>query len=154
MRYGRMYSGGYVATTASTAAGKEIAHILSGSSAVTVLHEVVIGVRSSDSQMACFSICHAGTTGAPGSTVAVSPLQIGDAAFGGAVYAVAATNATGLTYIHRETVNQLNGFHYLPPPELRPIIKPSGHIVIRRETSVVGSTDIAYDINCVFEEIG
>lgn len=154
MSYGRMYASGYLATTASTVGPKELLMLYSGTSAVTVVHEVVVGARSSDSQMVTFTLALAVTTNAAGSTQAVNALASQDATFTGNVYGVASSNATGLSYYHRETVNQLNGFHYLPTPECRPILKPGARLVLRRETSVVGSTDIAYDVHILFEEIG
>lgn len=147
---GRIYSSGYANTTASTVV-KELFNIQSAASAITVLHEVLIGNRSSVSEMVAYSICRTGTTGVLGTTAAIAPLNVGEPAFGGVVAGVAgSSNATGLTVLYRENVNILNGWHYLPAPEDRIFIQPSAKVVIRRESS---PTDNAMDVTVILEEI-
>jgi len=152
MKYGRMFASGFVGTTVSTAA-KELLHVLCSSSHVVAVHEVAITGRSTSSEFMTVGIAFAGTTAGVGSTLALTPLVQGQTACSGNVYGVATTNATGLTYVYKETVNVLNGFHWIPTPECRPIIKPGGRLVVRRET-VTTATDYAVDAHIVFEEIG
>lgn len=151
MKYGRMFASGYVGTTASTAA-KELIHVLCSASHVIAVHEVAITGRSTSSEFMTVGIAFAATTNAVGTTCALTPLVQGQTACSGNVYGVASSNATGLTYVYKEAVNVLNGFHWIPTPECRPIIKPGGRLVVRRETTV--ATDFAVDAHIVFEEIG
>lgn len=149
---GRMFASGYANTTVSTAA-KELLHVLSGSSNVTRIHEVIITGRSTSNEPLAIGIAFAGTTGVVGTTAAITNLQQAGTTAWGNVYGVAgSSNATGLTYVYRETVNLLNGFHWLPTPELRPTIKPGGRLVVRRENTTTG-TDYAVDAHIAFEEL-
>lgn len=153
MSVGRMFVSGYANTTISTAA-KELLQVLCGSSNVTKVHEVIVTGRSTSNEPLAVGIAFAATTGVAGSTAAITNLSQGDTTAWGNVYGVAgSSNATGLTYVYRETVNLLNGFHWLPTPELRPVIKPGGRLVVRRENTTTG-TDYAVDIHIAFEEIG
>ena len=152
MSYGRMFASGYVGTTASTAA-KELIHVLCSASHVIAVHEVAITGRSTSSEYMTVGIAFAGTTGVVGTTCALTPLCQGQTTCSGNVYGVAgSTNATGLTYVYKEAVNVLNGFHWIPTPECRPIIKPGVRLVVRRESIV--ATDFAVDAHIVFEGIG
>ncbi len=151
MKYGRMFASGYVGTTASTVA-KELLHVLCSSSHVIAVHEVSVSARSTVSQYMTVGLAFAGTTNGPGATCALVPLAQGQTTCSGNVYGVASSNATGLTYVYKEAVNVLNGFHWIPTPECRPIIKPGGRFVVRRETAV--TDDMALDVHISFEEIG
>lgn len=151
MSYGRMFASGYRGTTASTAA-KELIHVLCSASHVIAIHEVTITGRSTSSEFMTVGVAFAATTNAVGATCALVPLCQGQTTCSGNVYGVASSNATGLSYVYDETVNVLNGFHWVPTPECRPVIKPGGRLVVRRETTV--ATDFAVDAHIVFEEIG
>lgn len=154
MKYGRIYGAGYRATTASTVA-KEMAQIVGNASAVTLLHEVHITALSTVNAVADFGIAFAGTTGVLGTTIAAIAFDPGDAAFRGSVAGVAgSSNATGLTYIggSQQACNILNGYHFTPIPENRPVIKPGGRLVIRRDSTI--ADDVAWNVSIIFEELG
>lgn len=154
MKYGRIYGAGYRNTTASTVASKELAHILSSSSSVTLIHEVHITAISTLNAVADYSIAWAATTNAVGTTVAITPFDAADAAFRGNVYGVTSSASTGLTYVggSQQACNILTGYHFMPIPENRPVIKPGGRVVIRRESAI--SDDVALDVSIILEEIG
>lgn len=148
---GRFFASGYSNTTCSTVA-KEVIQLLSGSSVVTTLHEVVISHITTVSYPIEYSIAFAATTGVAGATQAVTPLAMAGSTQTGNVYGVAgATNATGLSYVYREAVNSLNNWHYLPTPECRPKLKPAQRLVIRRD---ICTAECPITVNITFEEEG
>ena len=154
MKYGRIYGSGYTATTASTVV-KEMIQIVGSASCVTLLHEAHITAASTVNAAAIFGIAFAGTTGVLGTTIAAVAFDPGDAAFRGSVAGVAgSTNATALTYVggSQQGVNIINGYHFTPVPENRPVIKPGGRLVIRRDSAI--ADDVAWNVSIIFEEIG
>ena len=154
MHYGRIYGAGYRATTASTVA-KEMIQIVGSASAVTLLHEVHITALSTLNVVADFGVAFAGTTGVIGTTIAAVAFDPGDAAFRGSIAGVAgSTNATGLTYVggSQQACNILIGYHYTPIPENRPVIKPGGRLVIRRDSAI--ADDVSWNCSIIIEEIG
>lgn len=149
---GKLFASGYLNATASTSA-KEILHIVSGASAITQIHDIIVTNRTTVSQMHTYSIAFAGTTGVVGTTAAMVCLAGATASLpADTVYGVAgSTSATGLSVIWRESVNTLNGLHYIPTPEMRPVLRPSQRLVVRREAA---ADDYAMDVNITWEEIG
>lgn len=123
------------------------------SDAAVILHEVKI---TQDSIVASeqfeFSLQRATAGGSGGSTPTARPLQVGDPAFGGTVEANNTTRATTLTDLYAEAQNLLNGWHYLPTPETRFALSPSGRIIVGLEKAPAASTTMNGTIT--FEEIG
>jgi hypothetical protein len=148
---GRMYSAGYkgIAVTAAS----DLIEIAAPSDAVVVLHEVTISQDEKDaSEQLMFSLSHATGSGSGGSTVTPTKHSIGDSAFGGTVERNNSSAATGLTEIKAESVNALNGLHWLWTPETRPEISPSGMMVFRIEAAPAASMD--FSVSVTLEEIG
>jgi hypothetical protein len=154
MHYGRIYGAGYRATTASTVA-KEMMHIHANSSCVVLLHEVHLTALSTANAVADFGVAFAATTGVAGTTAAVVAFDAGNAAGRSTVYGVAgSTNATGLTYVggSQQACNIINGYHFTPIPENRPVLKPGARLVVRRDSTI--ADDVAWDCSIIFEELG
>lgn len=154
MKYGRIYGAGYSATTASTVA-KEMLHIQANSSCVVVIHECHLTANTTLNAAAGFALAWAATTGVVGTTIAPAPLDPGGVAGRSTVYGVAgSTNATGLTYVpgSQQVCNLINGYHYMPLPENRPIMKPGARMVVRRESAI--ADDVAWTASIIYEELG
>lgn len=153
MHYGRIYGAGYRATTATTVA-KEMMHLHANSSCVVLLHEVHLTALSTLNAVADFGIAFAATTAGPGTTQAVVGFDPGNADGRSTVYGVATTNATGLTYVggSQQACNIINGYHFTPIPENRPVLKPGARLVVRRDSTI--ADDVAWDCSIIFEEIG
>lgn len=154
MHYGRIYGAGYRATTASTVA-KEMCQIFSNASCVCLVHEVHLTALTTVNGVADFGIAFAGTTGVVGTTIAAVAFDPGNVGCRSTVYGVAgSTNATGLTYVggSQQACNLINGYHFTPIPENRPVIKPGGRLVVRRDSTI--ADDVAWDCSIIFEELG
>ena len=153
MHYGRIYGAGYRATTASTVA-KEMMQIHANSSCVVLLHEVHLTALTTVNGAADFGIAFAGTTAGPGTTQAVVAFDAGNAAGRSTVYGMATTNATALTYVggSQQACNLINGYHFTPIPENRPVLKPGARLVIRRDSAI--ADDVAWNCSIIFEELG
>lgn len=148
---GRIYTGSFQGVAVS--AGQDLFELNAPSDAVVILHEIKITQDSdTDSEQLEFSIQRATASGSGGTTPTARPLEIGNAAFGGTVEANNTSQATTLTLIYTEAQNILNGWHYLPTPEMRIVLSPSGRIVVRLEN--VPTDELTMNGVIVFEEIG
>lgn len=154
MKYGRIYGAGYHNTTASTVA-KEMCQILTNASCVVVLHEAHLTANTTINGVFYAGVAFAATTGVVGTTIAAVAFDPGDAACRSTVYGVAgSTNATGLTYVggSQQACNLLTGYHYTPIPENRPVLKPGGRMVVRRDSAI--ADDMGWSLSVIFEELG
>ncbi len=149
---GRIYSSGFTAQAISVATD-DVFQVTAPSDAVVIIHSLSIAQSSSEtSDQIGVTIQRATGTGTGGTTVTARPMQIGDTAFGGTTARNHTTQATTLTELHYEAFNVLGGFRYLPAPDSRIVVSPSGIIVVRFEDAPVASTN--FDLTIVFEEIG
>ena len=154
--YGRMYTASV--GTVVVSAIQDLIEINAASDSVVIVHAIYLG-QTSDVGDAAEEILQVqisrttGSAGSGGSTATARPMQVGDAAYGGgAIQFNNTTQAGSTTVLHEDAFNIRVGWQYLPPPEQRIIISPSGVLVI--ELPVQPSDEITMDISVVLEEIG
>lgn len=152
---GRKYTALMDAT--SVAAVCELFFLAAPSDAVVVVHEIVVTQDTSeDSEMLPINVFRTATDqAAKGTSNTPAPLESGDAAFGGTVRTnilTAETFATETTPLFRQSQNVLGGWHWLPTPETRPVLSPSGKLCVKLDAAPVAALPISGYI--VFEEIG
>ena len=151
---GRMYSVNNSVASLTTAA--DMIEITAPNDAIVVLHSVHVTQETefgdAAAEMLDFLIHRGSTTGSVGATPTAAPLEAGDAAFGGTVETGNTTQGTEGTVLHRETAHIASGFHYVPTPEERIVISPSGRLIIELGTAPDDSIDLR--VSAVFEEIG
>ncbi len=151
---GRIYSASFeeVAVTAA----QDLFEVVAPADASVIIHSVTItqSTDAGDAQAEMLPILiHRGTaTGLGGTTVTPSPLQVGDAAFGGTVEANNTTQSVEGTFLHAEAFNVQIGFYFLPPPEDRPVVSPSALFIV--ELQAAPDDSLTVNGTVVFEEIG
>lgn len=151
---GRVYSASFeeVAVTAA----QDLFEVVAPADASVVIHSIVITQSSDagDAQAEMLPILiHRGTaTGSGGSSPTPSPLQLGDAAFGGTCEANNTSQSVEGTFLHAEAFNVQIGFYYLPPPEDRPVISPSALFIV--ELQAAPDDSLTMNGTIVFEEVG
>jgi len=151
---GRKYAAVFEEVAVTVA--QDLFEVVAPADGAVVIHSVTI-TQSSDAGDAEAEmlpiLIHRGTaTGSGGTTVTPSPLAVGDAAFGGTVEANNTTQSVEGTFLHAEAFNIQIGFYYLPPPEDRPILSPSGLFIV--ELQAAPSDSLTMNGTIVFEEIG
>lgn len=152
---GRMYTA--VLDGVSIAAAAEIFFVEAPTDAVIVLHEFKlsqVGVTDSE-QLSVRCYRTATDQGAKGTSITPTPLNEGDAAAGEVVRSnilTAAVFATPGVVLFRDAQNVLNGFHWLPYPEARPVISPGKYVVFKLETAP--SEAMTFSGYVTFEEVG
>lgn len=146
---GRKYSVLMDAISVTTA--QDLVRITGPADAVLIIHEVLVTQESTEtSDQSAVQVMRASTAGT-GSAYTAKLLEGGDAAFGG----TAVTNLTAPTtpgdILWRLGGDVRAGWHYLPTPEARIIVPPSGIAVVRIDVDIT-----AANLSCVviFEEIG
>jgi len=147
---GRKYS---VTLSAAVTASGDLIEIASPSDAITIIHSLEITQSTdTDSEALRGTLSRCTSSGSGGSTATPRPLEVGDPAYGGTVETQNGTPAGTLTLIHTFGWNVLNGYMWLPTPELRPVLSPSGMAVFRIETAPADSVNL--EITITFEEVG
>lgn len=92
------------------------------------------------------------TSGSAGSASTPVPLNSGDAAFGGTVEMFNTTQSTLGDTVFTESFNVMSGLSVLFQPDDRPVISPSGRLVISLASAP--ADEIGFNIRAVFEELG
>ncbi len=153
MANGRIYSANFEEVAVTVA--QDLLELVAPSTGVVIVHSVTITQSSDagDAQAEMLPILiHRGTaTGTGGTTVTPSPLNVGSAAFGGVVEANNTTQSAEGTFLHAEGFNVQIGFFYLPPPEDRVVIPPSGLFIVELQAAPADS--LTMNGNIIFEEI-
>lgn len=132
----------------------DIIELNAPSDAVVILHSIHVGLQVETDDSSALLLQRATTAGAGGNTTGITPapMQVGDAAFGGTYREAATTDAAGtLTVLQRWNFSALMGLDVIWTPETRPVISPSGRIVLNIEDTLTAAT---LEWNMVFEEIG
>lgn len=148
---GRMYSATFrdVAVTAA----QDLFEINAPADAIVVVHGLEISQSSdTDSEPLSLLIHRGSTSGSGGSTPTATPLEVGDAAFGGTVEANNTTQSTEGTIVHGQAFNVLAGLSLWWTPETRPVLSPSGRLIVELQTTPLDSLTMSGTV--YFEEIG
>lgn len=156
---GLMYSATFTAVTVS--AQQDFFEINAPSTAAVVVHGVVLGVAggaadATDAQEELLSVLMkrgASVSGTGGTTATASQLHA-SAAFGGSVEANNTTKATTGTILtlHADGWNSRSPYMWLPTPEMRPVIPPSGRFTVELATTPADA--LAVNGTVYFETVG
>lgn len=151
---GRMYSATFELVAATAA--QDLFELNAPADAVVIVHGVWVS-QSSDAGDAASEqlniLIHRGSTsGSGGSTVTAAPLAVGDPAFGGTVEANNTSQSTEGTILFSDCFNVMAGWQWLPTPEMRPVLSPSGRLIVELQSTPADSLTMSGVI--VFEEIG
>ena len=151
---GRMYSATFEEVAATAA--QDLFEINAPADSVVLVHGVVISQSSdagdSESEQLNVLVHLGSTSGSGGSSVTASPLNLGDAAFGGTIEANNTSQSTEGTFIHAESFNVMAGLQIWLPPECRWAISPSDRLIIELQTTPADSLTISGTV--YLEEIG
>lgn len=147
---GRMYS--VIMDAVSVSAAKDLLRLSAPADAVVVIHEVTVSQEASEtSEQVAIQLMRASTDGT-GTAATAKQLESGDPAFGGSAVANLTVDTTAGDTLRREGANLLSGYKYLPTPEARPVISPSGRFVVRLEDAPAAARTMTVEV--IFEEIG
>lgn len=148
---GRIYSATFEEVSVTVA--QDLFEINAPADAIVVIHGFEISQSSdTDSEMLNLLVHRGGTSGSGGTTPTASPLEVGDAAFGGTVEANNTTPGTEGTILHSAAFNVLNGYIWVPTPECRPVLSPSGRLMVELQTAPADALTMSG--TAYFEEIG
>ena len=148
---GRMYSATFEEIAVS--AVQDLFEVVAPSDAAVVIHGFEISQSSdTDSEMLNLLVHRGTASGSGGASVTASPLAVGDAAFGGTVERNNTTQSVEGTILHSAAFNVLNGYVWIPTPECRPVISPSGLFIVELQTAPADALTMSGVV--YFEEIG
>jgi hypothetical protein len=152
---GRMYTLTGSVSGATTAI--DLLRVSAPTDAVVVVHRIHITQETefgdAESEQIDIIVARASTDGSGGSTVTAAKLESGDAAFGGSAVSGNSTQSTLTTpHIINETFPVQAGFYWVPTPEEKIVLSPSGRLVVELSTAPNDSIDFRFFM--VIEEIG
>lgn len=147
---GRIYTAsGDIATW--TAAG-DVVELIAPSDAIVVLHSLSLHQSTSETDdSSSVLLSRVGTSGSGGGAITARPHEVGSPAFGGSVEEANTTDSTGNTVLFNWGWSALAGLDVIWTPETRPIISPSGALVLSTGDVL---TSITLEWALTFEEIG
>jgi len=151
MSMGRMYSILMDAAT-TVAAAQDLISITAPADAIIIVHEAHISRESSEVSDTAVAQIHrgSGSAGAGGANTPI-PLDLQSPAMGGTVLHDLTTDETEGVIFHRRAFNLISGFHWLPTPEMRIVIPPSGILCLRSDIAITSCT---LNAELIVEEIG
>lgn len=148
---GRMYA--VVFEEVAVTAVQDLFEIVAAADSVVVVHSVQIAQSSdTDSEQLAILVHRGSTSGSGGSSPTPSPLEIGDAAFGGTAEVNNTSQSTEGVFIYADAFNVLNGWLWMPTPETRPVLSPSGRLIVELQTAP--ADELTMSGAMLVEEIG
>ena len=148
---GRMYSATFeeVAVTAA----QDLFEVVAAADSVVIIHGFEISQSSDTDSEGLSLLVHRGSTsGSGGSAVTAAPMEVGDVAFGGTIEANNTSQSTEGTILHAAAFNVLSGYAWIPTPETRIVLSPSGRVIIELQSTPGDSLTMSGVV--YLEEIG
>jgi hypothetical protein len=147
---GRIY---YQTSDIATFTSGDVIELNCAATDIILLHSLHVKPQATADEAFNVVLARASGAGTGGNTTGIDPAPalVGDAAFGGTYREAATGAATGLTELSRWAVSTLAGLDVIWTPETRPVVPPSGRIVIKVEDAISSAT---LEWNIIFEEIG
>lgn len=137
-------------------AAQDLFEITAPSDAAVRVHSLHIGQSTdagdTESEQLNILIHRGSTSGSGGTTVTPSPTNTGYPAAGSTVEANNTTQGTEGAQVHADCFNVMSGYQMIWTPETRPVISPSGRIIVELQTAPADSITMSGTI--YFEEIG
>ncbi len=151
---GRMYAASFNAVAVTAA--QDFFELVAPSDAAVVVHSLCLGQSSdagdAEDEQLNLLISRSAGGGSGGSTVTPSPMNVGDAAFGGTCEANNTTQATPGVALHSDAFNIRAGYQVWWTPETRPVLSPSGGLLV--ELTGAPGDSLTMSGTMVLEEIG
>ena len=151
---GLMYSA--VFEEVAVTAVQDLFEIVAASDAVVIIHGIWLSQSSdagdSESEQLNVLIHRGSTSGSGGSTPTPRPLEVGFPAAGSTVEANNTTQSTEGNQIFADSFNVMAGWQWIPTPEMRPVLSPSGRLIVELQTAPADSLTMSGTL--IFEEIG
>lgn len=136
---------------------QDLLAVYCGASKAIKVHEVVLGQATAtvigNLGITLTRLNATVTSGSGGAAGTIVPINPGDAAatVTGRTNDTTQATATTTNVIRGDVVNVLNGYQYLPPPDDRPVVEPSGAFVVSLNTAPASSETFSGTIT--FEEL-
>lgn len=151
---GLMYSATFeqVAVTAV----QDLFELVAPADAAVIVHSLALSQSTdagdTESEQLNILIHRGSTSGSGGTTITPRPLQVGFPAAGTVAEANNTTQSTEGNHVHSDCFNVMAGYQYVWTPETRPVVSPSGRLIVELQTAPADSLTMSGTI--YFEEIG
>lgn len=153
MPQGRIYTASF--TAIAVTAVQDLFELTAPSSGIAIVHSVRIGQYSdagdAEAELKPINLVRYAASGSGGSAVTPTPHQVGHAASGVSCERNNTTQGTTPTVVFSDVFNIRAGWLYVPTPEERFVIPPSGIFAV--ELPVAPSDSLTMAGSITFEEI-
>lgn len=149
---GRMYTVPLVGISVTNDSDQDIFEMVNGSAAAAILHGFELNSTLTTDERVSLRLLRRSTTGSGGSAATEVPLDAGDSAAALAVASLVTTPGTAGAVLQAWQWSQLAPLIYLPTPEARIVIAPSGRLALNLQTAVASTR--TWSGYVVWEELG
>lgn len=148
MANGRIYS--VLMDAISVSAAKDLIRLSAPSDGSLLIHQVIVTQEGSETSDQVAIQLQRSSTDGTGTSYTAKKFCEEDPAFGGSAVTNLTADTTAGDILHREGMNMLAGFNWLPTPEMRPLIPASGRFVVRLDVAPAAATTMTAVV--IFEE--
>lgn len=149
---GRIYTAPLSNLSVTNDADQDIIECVNGAGVTVILHSIELNSALTTDERVRLRLCRRSTTGSGGSAVTEVPNAVGDATPALAVATLVTTPGTIGAILNEFYWSQLAPFIYLPIPEGRIVIPPSGRLCLNLQTAVASTR--SWSGSVVWEEVG
>jgi len=135
----------------SSGAAQDLFRLSAPSDAVVVVDRIIIGQSGSETSEARVIEVGRCSTDGTGTTTTAEAMEVGSPAYGGSAVTDLTVDTTSTDVLLFAPWNVLSIFEWLPTPEERIVISPSGRIYGRIDDAGTGLT---FQVTVAFREIG
>jgi hypothetical protein len=133
-------------------ADQDIIEMVNGSGVTAILHEIELNSALTTDERVRLRLCRRSTTGSGGTALTEAPGSVGDAGAALAVSALVTAPGTIGAILEEWYWSQLAPFVYIPVPEGRFTIPPSGRLCLNLLTAVASTR--SWSGRAKWEEVG
>jgi len=149
---GRIYSVPLAALSVTNDSDQDIFEMVNGSGVAAILHGFELNSTLTTDERVNLRLVRRSTTGSGGSAATEVPMAAGDAAAALAVATLVTTPGTIGAILKGWQWSQLAPLIYMPTPETRIVIAPSGRLALNLSTAVASTRTWSGEV--IWEEIG
>lgn len=149
---GRLYTVAFDALSVTNDADQDIFEMVNGSTVAAILHSFELHSNVTTDERVRLRLCRRSTTGSGGTGATENPNAAGDSAAALAVSTLVTTPGTIGVIMKGWQWSQLAPLIYLPVPEARVVIAPSGRLCLNLQTAVASTRTWSGEVT--WEEIG
>lgn len=148
----RVYTVPFVGLSVTNDSDQDIFELVNGTGVAAVVHGFELNSSLTSDERVSLRLVRRSTTGSGGTGATEVPLEVGDSTPAVAISTLVTTPGTIGAILQGWQWSQLAPLIYIPPPESRPKLPPSGRLCLNLQTAVAATR--TWSGSVTWEEIG